>query len=53
MVGLHAVNWRDRSTRIGYWIAAGEAKMPREAVETFAIAAWAVLRANDIEEQVQ
>jgi RimJ/RimL family protein N-acetyltransferase len=24
MVGFHAVNWRDRSTTIGYWLAAGE-----------------------------
>jgi AcrR family transcriptional regulator len=34
-----------------YWITGEEAKMPRDAVETFASAAWAVLRANDIEEQ--
>jgi AcrR family transcriptional regulator len=34
-----------------YWIAGGDAKMPRDAVETFASAAWAVLRANNIEEQ--
>ena len=24
VVGFHAVNWRDRSTTIGYWLAAGE-----------------------------
>ena len=24
MVGFHAVNWRDSSTTIGYWLAAGE-----------------------------
>ena len=24
MVGFHAVNWRDRSTSIGYWLAADE-----------------------------
>jgi ribosomal-protein-serine acetyltransferase len=24
MVGFHGVNWRDRSTSIGYWLAAGE-----------------------------
>jgi ribosomal-protein-serine acetyltransferase len=24
MVGFHTVNWRDRSTSIGYWLAAGE-----------------------------
>jgi AcrR family transcriptional regulator len=33
-----------------HWVAGGEAKMPRDVVETFATAAWAVLRANDIEE---
>lgn len=36
-----------------YWITGEEAKMPRDAVDTFASAAWAVLRANDIEEQEQ
>jgi AcrR family transcriptional regulator len=36
-----------------YWIAGGEAKIPRETVETFGAAAWAALRANDIEEQGQ
>jgi AcrR family transcriptional regulator len=34
-----------------YWIAGGNAKMGRDAVETFAAAAWAMLRANDIEEK--
>ena len=33
-----------------HWIAGGETKIPRETVETFANAAWAVLRANDLEE---
>jgi AcrR family transcriptional regulator len=36
-----------------YWIAGGDEQMPQEAVETFASAAWAALRANTIEEQRQ
>jgi len=33
-----------------YWIASGETRMPRAVIETFADAAWAALRSNDIEE---
>jgi AcrR family transcriptional regulator len=33
-----------------YWIAAGDARMPRDVIETFATAAWKALRATDIEE---
>jgi len=53
-LGVTAALWLGAAQEYSrYWIAGGEAKMPREAVETFATAAWAVLRANDIEEQVQ
>jgi AcrR family transcriptional regulator len=53
-LGVTAALWLGAAQEYSrYWIAGGEAKMPREAVETFATAAWAVLRANDIEEQTQ
>jgi hypothetical protein len=53
-LGVTAALWLGAAQEFSrYWIAGGEAKMPREAVETFATAAWAVLRANDIEEQTQ
>ena len=51
-LGLTAALWLGPAQEFSrYWIAGGEANMPRAAVETFANAAWAVLRANDIEEQ--
>jgi AcrR family transcriptional regulator len=34
-----------------YWLAGADATMPRDAARTFATAAWAVLRANEIEER--
>ena len=53
-LGVTAALWLGAAQEYSrYWIAGGEAKMPRETAETFATAAWAVLRANDIEEQAQ
>jgi AcrR family transcriptional regulator len=50
-VGVTAALWLGPAQEYSrHWIAGGEAKMPRDVVETFATAAWAVLRANDIEE---
>jgi AcrR family transcriptional regulator len=51
-LGITAALWLGPAQEFSrYWIAGGEAKLPRTAVETFANAAWAVLRANDTEEQ--
>jgi AcrR family transcriptional regulator len=51
-LGVTAALWLGPAQEYSrYWIASGDTKMPRNAVETFATAAWAVLRANDIEEQ--
>jgi AcrR family transcriptional regulator len=36
-----------------YWVAGSEPRLPRGTVETFADAAWVVLRTNDIEEKVR
>ena len=53
-LGVTAALWLGAAQEYSrHWIAGGEAKMASEAVETFAAAAWAVLRANDIEEQGQ
>lgn len=53
-LGVTAALWLGAAQEYSrYWIAGGEAKMPRDSVETFATAAWAVLHANDIEEQTQ
>jgi AcrR family transcriptional regulator len=53
-LGVTAALWLGPAQEFSrYWIAGGDAKMPREVVDTFASAAWAVLRANDIEEQEQ
>jgi AcrR family transcriptional regulator len=53
-LGVTAALWLGPAQEYSrHWIAGGEAKMPSEAVETFADAAWAVLRANDIEVQGQ
>jgi AcrR family transcriptional regulator len=51
-LGVTAALWLGAAQEFSrYWLAGGDAKMPSEAVETFATAAWAVLRANDIEER--
>ena len=53
-LGVTAALWLGPAQEYSrYWVAGGEAKIPRETVETFGAAAWAVLRANDIEEQGQ
>lgn len=53
-LGVTAALWLGPAQEYSrYWIAGGEAGMPPEAGQTFANAAWAVLRANDIEERVQ
>jgi AcrR family transcriptional regulator len=53
-LGVTAALWLGPAQEFSrYWIAGGDAKMPREAVETFATAAWAALRTNNIEEQNQ
>ncbi len=53
-LGVTAALWLGAAQEYSrYWIAGGEAKMPGDAAETFATAAWAALRANDIEEQDQ
>jgi len=50
-LGITAALWLGPAQEFSrYWIAGGDAKMPRDVVETFATAAWAALRANDIEE---
>jgi hypothetical protein len=50
-VGVTAALWLGPAQEYSrHWVADGEAKMPRDVVETFATAAWAVLRANDNEE---
>ncbi|MDT5182551.1 MAG: hypothetical protein QOI29_709 [Mycobacterium sp.] len=53
-LGVTAALWLGPAQEYSrYWIAGGEAEIPRETVETFGAAAWAALRANDIEEQGQ
>jgi AcrR family transcriptional regulator len=53
-LGVTAALWLGAAQEYSrHWIAGPDVKMPSEAVETFADAAWAVLRANDIEEQGQ
>jgi AcrR family transcriptional regulator len=53
-LGVTAALWLGPAQEYSrYWIAGGEAKIPRETVETLGAAAWAALRANDIEEQGQ
>ena len=50
-LGLTAALWLGPAQEYSrYWIAGGDLQMPEEAIETFATAAWAALRANDIEE---
>jgi len=52
--GVTAALWLGAAQEYGrYWIAGSDAEMPRDAVEIFATAAWAALRANDIEEPEQ
>ena len=51
-VGVTAALWLGPAQEYSrHWVAGDDAKMPRDVAETFATAAWAVLRANDIEER--
>jgi AcrR family transcriptional regulator len=51
-LGVTAALWLGPAQEFSrYWVTGGDAKMPTEAVEIFAAAAWTVLRANDIEEK--
>jgi hypothetical protein len=53
-LGVTAALWLGPAQEFSrYWIARGVPEMPSEGVETLASAAWAVLRANDNEEQGQ
>jgi hypothetical protein len=53
-LGVTAALWLGPAQEYSrYWVASGDAKMPRDIVETFASAAWATLRDNNIEEQEQ
>ena len=50
--GITAALWLGPAQEVSrHWIAGDVTKMPRDAIETFAAAAWTALRANDIEEQ--
>jgi len=51
-LGITAALWLGPAQEFSrHWVAGAEAKMPRGAIETFADAAWAALRTNDIEEK--
>ena len=53
-VGVTAALWLGPAQEYSrHWVAGNEAKMPRDVVETFATAAWTVLRANNIEEHTK
>ncbi len=50
-LGITAALWLGPAQEFSrYWIAGGDAKMPRDVVDTFATAAWTALRTNEIEE---
>jgi AcrR family transcriptional regulator len=50
-IGITAALWLGPAQEFTrYWVAGPDIRMPRGTVETFAEAAWRVLRANDIEE---
>lgn len=53
-LGFTAALWLGPAQEFSrYWIAGDDTKMPPEAADTFATAAWEVLHANDIEERRQ
>jgi AcrR family transcriptional regulator len=53
-LGVTAALWLGPAQEFSrYWIAGGDDKLPRDACETFATAAWAALRTNDVEEKEQ
>ena len=50
-IGITAALWLGPAQEYSrHWVAGPKVKMPRGIVQTFADAAWAALRANDIEE---
>jgi AcrR family transcriptional regulator len=50
-LGITAALWLGPAQEFSrYWIAGGDAKMPRDVIDTFATAAWTALRTNEIEE---
>jgi AcrR family transcriptional regulator len=52
-IGITAALWLGPAQEFSrYWVAGTDTKMARGAIETFADAAWAALRTNDIEEKV-
>jgi hypothetical protein len=53
-LGVTAALWLGPAQEFSrYWIAGGDDKLPRDVCETFATAAWAALRTNDVEEKEQ
>lgn len=51
-IGITAALWLGPAQEFTrYWVAGPEVKMPRGTAETFADAAWAALRTNNIEEK--
>jgi AcrR family transcriptional regulator len=51
-LGLTAALWLGPAQEYSrYWIAGDDVEMPADAIETFATAAWATLRANDMKEK--
>lgn len=50
-VGITAALWLGPAQEFSrHWVAGPATKMPREAVKTFANAAWTALRTNEVEE---
>ena len=53
-VGITAALWLGPAQEYSrYWLAGGDAKLPRDVIETFASAAWTALRTNNSEERKQ
>ncbi|AEV71013.1 transcriptional regulator [Mycolicibacterium rhodesiae NBB3] len=52
-IGITAALWLGPAQEFSrHWVSDPAAELPRGAIETFADAAWKVLRANDLEEEV-
>jgi AcrR family transcriptional regulator len=53
-IGITAALWLGPAQEFSrYWVSGSTARLPRGVVETFADAAWTVLRANNTEEERQ
>lgn len=51
-IGITAALWLGPAQEFSrHWVTGSAVKMPREAIETFAEAAWAALRANNFKEK--